>query len=327
MWECTLRCNLSCRHCGSECRHDARQPDMPLADFLRVVDGIRPHVDAHHTMIVLTGGEPLLRRDLEECGRELYRREFPWGVVTNGLAFTAERSRRLFDAGLRAVTVSLDGLEATHNAMRGHPNSFRNACRAISLLAGNKADVAFDVVTCVSARTFAELPQIKQLLLDLGVKQWRLFTIFPIGRAAADPELQLPPDKFRAVFDFIKDTRREGKILASYGCEGFLGSYESEVRGGFFFCRAGVNIGSILADGSISACPDLRERFIQGNIYQDDFMTVWNTRYQPFRDRRWARVGECAECKRWRYCKGNGMHLRNEEGKLLFCHLHRLGEK
>jgi radical SAM protein with 4Fe4S-binding SPASM domain len=164
---------------------------------------------------------------------------------------------------------------------------------------------------------------VKQLLIDMGVKQWRIFTIFPIGRAAQDKELQLPPAQFRQLFDFIKDTRKEGLIHASYGCEGFLGDYEGEVRDNFFFCRAGINIGSVLADGSISACPNLRANFIQGNIYKDDFMTVWNTRYEPFRDRSWTRTGECAACKFFRYCEGNGMHLHDENGGLLLCHMQR----
>lgn len=324
MWECTLRCNLGCKHCGSDCRKSMTQKDMPLADFLQVIDGITPHVNTHKTMIVITGGEPLMRTDLEECGRELYRREYPWGIVSNGLAMTPERIDSLIAAGLRSVTISLDGLEEAHNIMRGHPQSFRNAFNAIKILAKMTDDIVFDVVTCVSARTFDQLPALKEMLIEAGVKQWRIFTIFPIGRAARHEDLQLQPKEFKALFDFIRQTRREGRIDLRYGCEGFLGNYEGEVRDNFFFCRAGVNIGSVLVDGSISACPNLRSNFIQGNIYKDNFMEVWNKRYQPFRDREWTKQGECADCKHFNYCQGNGMHLRDEEGKLLFCHLKRL---
>ena len=132
--------------------------------------------------------------------------------------------------------------------------------------------------------------------------------------------------QFKQLFDFIRDTRKEGRIRADYGCEGFLGNYETEVRDNFFFCRAGVTVGSVLADGSISACPNLRSNFIQGNIYKDDFMDVWNNRYRAFRDRSWAKQGECAACNYFKYCKGNGMHLHDENGNLLFCHLKRLKE-
>lgn len=329
MWECTLRCNLGCRHCGSDCRKSATQPDMPLADFLRVIDSVTPHVDPHKTMIVITGGEPLLRADLEQCGLELYRRGYPWGMVTNGLAMTGLRLKLLLAAGLRSVTVSLDGFEKTHNALRGNPESFAKAFRAVQLLAERSEELVFDVVTCVSPANFTELAAFKRMLIETGVKRWRIFTIFPIGRAAENEDLQLPPGDFKRLFDFIRQTRQEGHMQVSYGCEGFLGNYETDVRDGFFFCRAGIQVGSVLVDGSISACPNLRARFIQGNIYRDDFMEVWNTRYEPFRDRRWMKTGECAGCKHFRYCQGNGMHLRGEDGELLFCHLKRLqqGEK
>lgn len=324
MWECTLRCNLACLHCGSDCRKDMTQKDMPLADFLRVIDSITPHVDTHRTMIVITGGEPLVRPDLEQCGRELYKREYPWGIVSNGLALTEKRYRSLVEAGIGAITISLDGLENDHNKMRGNSNSFKNAINAIKLLVNNEDGVIYDVVTCVSQHTINQLSQIKEYLINIGVQNWRIATIFPIGRAETNSDLQLKPSQFRDLFEFIKETRLEGKINLNYGCEGFLGNYESEVRDNFFFCRAGVNVGSILVDGSISACPDLRAKFIQGNIYKDDFMTVWNNGYKPYRDRSWTKADECGDCKYFRYCEGNGMHLHDENGKLMFCHLKRI---
>ena len=90
-WECTLRCNLSCRHCGSDCRVQSTLKDMPLADFCRVLDRVKEVYDSHKVMINVTGGEPLMRPDLERCGRAFYEREFPWGMVTNGLALTERR--------------------------------------------------------------------------------------------------------------------------------------------------------------------------------------------------------------------------------------------
>ena len=325
-WECTLRCNISCAHCGSDCRQISQTPDMPLADFLKTIDSITPHVDPNNTMIVLTGGEPLMRKDLEQCGHALYDRGFPWGMVSNGLLLDKKRFVRLEQAGLRAITVSLDGFEESHNRMRGHPESYKNALNAIRMIAQSNFDLEFDVVTCVNQWNLNELPALKELLIEVGVKAWRVFTICPIGRAAENKNLQLDPVQFKQVFDFIAETRKEARIKTSYGCKGFLGNYETEVRDGFFFCRAGVTVGSILVDGSISACPNLRSHFVQGNIYCDDFMDVWNNRYQVFRDRSWAKQGICAPCKYFKYCKGSGMHLRDENGGLLYCHFNWLKE-
>ena len=138
------------------------------------------------------------------------------------------------------------------------------------------------------------------------------------------PELQLSSSQFKKVLDFIRQTRQEGRIHVNFACEGFLGPYEAEVRDQFYRCHAGISVGSIRINGAISGCPSIRANYDQGNIYQDDFMEVWNNRFEKFRNREWARQGECADCNLFRYCEGNGMHLHDESGKLMTCHYHRL---
>ena len=324
-WECTLRCNLSCRHCGSDCKATAGCKDMPLEDFARVLDSVAAAQDPHLVMINVTGGEPLMRQDLEKCGLMMYNKGFPWGMVTNGLALTPERYKRLLQSGLRSMTISLDGIGEDHDWMRGRKGSYDRAIAAIRMVAASK-EIVFDVVTCANSRNFSHLGEIKDLLVSCGVERWRIFTVFPVGRGASDPELQLSNEQFRGLMEFIKATRKEGKIKASYGCEGFLGPYEGEVRDHFYFCNAGIGVGGVLCDGSISACTSIRADYKQGNIYTDDFMQVWNTRFQQYRDRSWMHKDECAECKYWNFCRGNGMHLRDENGKLILCHLKRIQE-
>jgi radical SAM enzyme (rSAM/lipoprotein system) len=326
-WECTLRCNVACLHCGSDCHSDSSVRDMPYQDFLKVTEQVAKAYNPNKVMIVITGGEPLMRKDLEECGAELYKQGFPWGFVTNGYALTPERFSRLMNAGLRSVTVSLDGFAEHHNWLRGSPKSFAKAVDAIQLIV-KEPGLVYDVVTCVNQRNFGELAALREFLIGIGVRKWRLFTICPIGRAKDMEELHISNGQFREMLDFISETRRERKISAAYGCEGFLGDYETEVRDGFFFCRAGVNIASVLADGSICACPNIdRDSFTQGNIYQDDFMEVWNNRFGKMRNRDWAKTGKCASCTEFKWCKGNGIHLRNVPGNdVLRCHLEMIRE-
>lgn len=324
-WECTLRCNLHCRHCGSDCKKSSGFADMPKEDFLRVLDNVAAHTDPHSVFVIISGGEPLMRDDLEECGRAIYEKGFPWGMVTNGLYMTPKRFRALRNAGMHTATVSLDGLEEEHNRMRGNPKSFARAVDAIRTMAA-EPDFVFDVVTCVNRSNYSQLDEVKELLISLGVRAWRIFTVFPVGRAVQHEDLQLTDEEFRGVMEFIKRTRSEGRIKASYGCEGFLGNYEGDVRDHFYTCSAGVSVASVLIDGSISACTSIRSDYKQGNIYSDDFWEVWANRFAPYRDREWMRKGDCGECKFFRYCRGNGMHLRDENGDLLFCHLKRLCE-
>jgi radical SAM enzyme (rSAM/lipoprotein system) len=323
-WECTLRCNLACRHCGSDCTSSTDTPDMPLEDFLGALNSVSTIADPKNTIIVLTGGEPLMREDLEECGRAFYERGYPWGMVTNGLAMTGPRFNKLLAAGLRSITVSLDGMEESHRWMRGKKDSFQNAIETIRMVAATP-ELAGDVVTCVNGKNFKELGQIRDLLISLGMKSWRLFTIFPKGRAQDDPEMDVTNRQFNELMEFIVKTKSDGKIKAGFSCEGFLGGYEHEARDSFFFCRAGINIGSVLVDGSISACPSLRGDYIQGNIYRDDFAKIWNERFGIMRNRKWTRVGTCAECGVFDWCNGNGLHLRDEKtGQLSRCHYNML---
>lgn len=325
MWECTLRCNLKCRHCGSDCHTDALKADMPLKDFLKVLEGIKANTNPNKVFIVITGGEPLMRTDLEQCGRAIYEMGFPWGMVTNGMAMTHKRFRSLLAAGMHTATVSLDGIGEEHNNMRGHARSFDNAVEAIRLM-GQQPGFIFDVVTCVNRRNIKQLDEIKELLISLGVKQWRLFTIFPVGRAAADEMLQLTREEYRLLLDYIKQNRQqEERISLSYACEGFLGNYEGEVRKTFYTCNAGINVASVLVDGSISACTSIRSNYHQGNIYKDDFWDVWCNKFEPYRNREWMRKGVCADCDMFRYCEGNGMHLRDDDGNLIMCNLDKIG--
>lgn len=316
-WECTLRCNLNCRHCGSDCRKDDMPKDMPFADFAKVLDEIAAEKDPSRILIVTTGGEPLVREDIVDCGREITRRGFLWGMVSNGLLLDAGILKRLVGAGLKTIAVSLDGFEEDHNWMRGSSRSFRKAVGAIQALA--QSSIVWDVITCVNVRNFPSLPQFKEFLWTIGVRQWRLFTVFPMGRAKHDAELQLSPQQFRELLNFIKSERDKGGMRVSYSCEGYLGKYEMQVRDHPFFCGAGINTASVRYDGAISGCLSIRSRFDQGNIYCDSFMDVWNNRFLSFRSREWMQRDECVACVAWSLCRGGSMHLREEDGRMKGC--------
>lgn len=291
-WECTLRCNVSCRHCGSDCRQSSGVDELSGEQFLSIVDCITPHVDTHKVLIIFTGGEALVRPDIEDIGLQLYRREYPWGIVTNGMLLDENRLETLLQAGMHTLTISLDGFEKEHNYLRRHPLSFARVMGAIDALAHIPHELKWDIVTCVNPTNIDYLPQFRDFLIEKGVPAWRLFSIFPVGRAAGDMGLQLSDQQYVRLMEFIADTQAGGKITASYGCEGYLGEYETKVRENFYTCHAGVSVASVLCDGTISACPSIRSNYYQGNALQDDFMTVWNERFAPYRDRSWARKGK-----------------------------------
>jgi radical SAM enzyme (rSAM/lipoprotein system) len=291
---------------------------MPLNEFLVALDSINPK--SRGITVVMTGGEPLLRTDIELCGREIRKHGARWGMVTNGFFYDLQKHISLLNAGMGALTISLDGLEKNHNWLRNSANSFSRVDAAIDL-AVSSSRLNFDVVTCVNSRNINELPGIYDYLIRKQVKAWRLFGITPTGRAKNNQELLLTDDKFLELMEFIEIKRLEKKVDIKFSCEGYLGPYELKVRDSFFFCRAGINIASILIDGSISACPNIDRSFSQGNIYNDNFSEIWENKYQIFRDRAWTKTGKCEKCKEFKYCGGNGFHNRiYNEPEVLVCH-------
>ena len=106
-WECTLRCNLHCAHCGSDCRVESGVDELSVADFIQIIDGLTPHVDPNKLLVIFTGGEALVRQDIEEAGLALYRRGYPWGIVTNGMLLDAQRLDSLRRAGLHLSLIHI----------------------------------------------------------------------------------------------------------------------------------------------------------------------------------------------------------------------------
>lgn len=261
-----------------------------------------------------------MRSDITEAGRQLRKRGFRWGMVSNGLLYTPEIHNSLLNAGMGSLTFSVDGLEANHNWMRNSRLSFSAVASAIDLVVRSPR-INFDIVTCVNSKNINELPELYKFLVSKGVKAWRLFTITPIGRSQQYPELFLNQKQMVSLMNFIVEHRNRKEIDVKFSCEGYTGKYEDKVREGFYFCRAGINIGSVLVDGSISACPNISRDFVQGNIYRDNFADVWAGAFEPFRNRNWTRKGKCAVCPEYNLCLGNGMHWwHSEKDEVLLCH-------
>lgn len=308
-WEATLRCNMNCVHCGSDCTRDDSIVDMPVSDFLRVARGIAETCDPSEITVAVTGGEPLLRKDLEEAGDALTGMGYTWGLVTNGWAMTPRRLYTLLKAGLRIITVSLDGPQEFHDRFRRK----KGACsRAMNLIktCGAISSLHTDVVTCVTPQNFRLLPKLRDTVNNLGIQSWRLTPVFPRGRGTS---CSLQGEGVTLLLNLVERWRSEGDQHISVSCEGFLGPWERKVRDSLFYCHAGISIGSVMVNGAIGACPSLRHDFDQGNIYIDDFMDVWERRFGLLRDRMWTKRGICVDCTSHRWCMGGGMHLWSPE--------------
>ncbi len=311
--EITQKCNLNCLHCGSDCGKTPHLDELTTKEWLAFIDYLgERHPKRENLFLVFTGGEPFCHSSLMTLFERANSHGFAYGMVTNGFLLNENNLAQAVERNITSITVSLDGLKASHDWLRGTEGSFDRAVTGIGLAA--RAPIRFmDVVTCVNPRNLKELPKILTLLQSCGVKRWRLFNIFPKGRAKTNPELILSHAQIREMFQWIRETRQSlgrGNFHLDFSCEGFLPpNLDAEVRDEPYFCRAGICIGSVLCDGAISACPNITRDLVQGNIRENDFYTVWEKEYQSFRDRSWMKKGRCLECDLWQRCQGNSLHL------------------
>ena len=181
-FEISRRCNLSCRHCGSDCKAEVNYPELTLESWKKIIDSIsRQFTPA--PAIVITGGEPFERDDLPEIAAHLHLRGLRWGMVSNGFMQDFSLWDTMLAQGLESVTICLDGSPETHRYLRVHPESYSRAVRTLPYLS-ESALPRLDVVSCVHPQALSTLDDTAQRLLELKVPSWRLFRIFPSRRAA-----------------------------------------------------------------------------------------------------------------------------------------------
>ena len=317
-WEATRRCNLACRHCGSDCSKSSDVPELSGAQVLRTMEQTAEAFNPGKIMVVVTGGEPLVRSDLASVLREIRRLGFRLGMVTNGYALDSRVAGELAAAGLDSVVVSLDGPPEHHGWLRRNPGSFDRAVGALGHLLDAGVPLV-EAITCVHNRNIDSLDETFELLRSRGVSWWRLFNIFPRGRATDDPVLLLTTENYRRFVGKVADLRRQGSSLGMHvnlSEEGYLGHWrDPHLRDTPYFCRAGICIAGILCDGTAAACPNLPPEVGQGNVVETPFPEIWRTGYGEFRDRSWMKTGECAECGQWDLCQGNSLHVYDFEKK------------
>ncbi|MCD6497318.1 MAG: radical SAM protein [Deltaproteobacteria bacterium] len=322
-WEATRQCNLNCRHCGSDCSKDSH-PGLPAQVVTQTLERIASVYSAQDIVLVVTGGEPLVRPDLFDVLKIAARLGFRLGMVTNGISVSKPMAKRLAEAHVDNIVVSLDGPKETHDWLRNRDGAFERACRGIENLL--EAGVPFvEAITCATPKSLEQLDETYRIVKDLGAHAWRIFNIFPAGRAKNDPELLLTDAQLARLIENVARLRAIGQaegFPVNLSEEGFLGwDWESRVRDSPYFCRAGINIAGLMADGAIAACPNLPTWMNQGNVLHDDFIDVWEQGYRLFRNRSWTKQGACATCSKWNVCRGNSLHLwRTPDGGPSWCH-------
>lgn len=308
--ELTLRCNERCIHCGSRCGETAEAPELSPEQYKKILDDIKRDFDISKIKLDITGGEPLLRKDFFEIMDYANKLGYIWGMTSNGTLITDDVADRLHKCGMRTISVSIDGTEATHDRLRGRKGAYTSAMNGIDALIRSDKFEHVQITTVINHQNIKELPAMFEIMKSIDITSWRIVNIEPMGRAKDHPELVLTNDEYRYLLDFIKEKRMLGYPL-TYGCSHFLGlEYERIVRDWYFLCNAGFYTASITSTGNIVACLDIEQRpeLIQGNILKDNFKDVWQNRFKIFRTDLSNHNEKCMQCSECEFCHGGAYH-------------------
>lgn len=323
-FELTRKCNLLCAHCGSRCPGYEPGEELTAADFKRVVDCVSQVYPPSQLMFCITGGEPLLRNDWFEICSYISEKRYSWGMTTNGTLIDKTCVQDLARAGMKTVAVSLDGLKDKHERLRGVSGAFEQAVSGIRHLKESSFFKNVQVVTVVNRLNIAELPALFDLVNSLGVDSWKLTAIEPMGDAVLRRDLFLTEEDYFTLFEFIRQCRNHAPLAVTYGCSHLLPEqYDDTVRSQSFLCGAGTMIASIACNGDILPCLDIdcRELVKQGNIRKNDFVDVWENRFEQFRVNKADSSKFCRECPKKQICQGDSWHswdFQNNRPRICF---------
>jgi radical SAM protein with 4Fe4S-binding SPASM domain len=271
-WELTLACNLRCRHCGSSAALP-RPNELTLEESLAICEQF-PALLVQE--VDFTGGEPLLRPDWWRIATRLGELGISTKILTNGLTLGLDTIAQMKDAGIAGVGVSIDGLETTHDHIRGRAGLFQRLVAGIERVLD--AGLPVSVITTVNALNVAELPALFALLRSLGVNAWQVQPIFPLGRGETSSELQLSEQAYMQLGAFVKEwspraaqTSLEMLPGDSFGYFTELDTREPPWRG----CSAGLTACGITSDGRIKGCLSMPDELAEGDLRQSDLWDIW----------------------------------------------------
>ncbi|MCW5314573.1 nif11-class peptide radical SAM maturase 3 [Nostoc sp. KVJ3] len=278
VWEITLKCNLACQHCGSRAGH-TRANELSTAEAL---DLVKQMAEVGITEVTIIGGEAFLRPDWLEIAQAITKAGMLCGMTTGGYGITLDTAHRMKEAGIGVVSVSVDGLEATHDRLRGKQGSWQWAFKTMSNL--KEAGIPFGCNTQINRLSAPEFPQIYEHIRDAGVFAWQIQLTVPMGNAADNGDILLQPYELLDIYPMIarvaERAKEEGVQVQPGNNIGYYGPYERLLRGGDAWsfwqgCSAGLSALGIEADGAIKGCPSLpTTAYTGGNIRDHSLRTI-----------------------------------------------------
>ncbi|MEX1369104.1 MAG: radical SAM protein [Nannocystaceae bacterium] len=281
VWELTLACDQRCSACGPRAGK-ARSDELSTAEALDVVEQLAQMGVGEVTLI---GGEAYLRDDVLFVIRRIRERGMKATMTTGGLTLTRARAEALVEAGIELVSVSIDGLEATHDALRGTKGGWRRAIEALRHVKACGARIAAN--TQINRQTMGELVALGRVLADEGIEAWQMFLTIAHGNAADHPQMLLQPYMLVEVYEELE---RVLDLCDARGVRfwpgnnlGYFGPLEGRLRRNqnadahYQGCQAGRTGLGIESDGRLKSCPSLGgPANTGGNLRQRSLVQMWD---------------------------------------------------
>jgi len=309
-WELTDACNLACVHCRGASIPEPSPGELTTKEALDFVDQLLEYMP----IVILSGGEPLLRRDVFEIAGYASRKGLRVVLATNGTLVTPGVARKIKEAGVKRVSVSIDGATAeTHDSFRGEPGAFQQAMRGIENL--KREGVELQINTTITNRNIREIPEIYDLAVKIGARALHIFLLVPTGRGRVEDEI--PPEEYERVLHWFYDRQKEAELELKATCaphyfrivrqrareEGVKIKPKTGLEAMTKGCLGGSGFCFVSSTGDVFPCGYLP--VLAGNIRKTPFREIWENS-EVFRNLRdlGKLSGKCGYCEYRAVCSG-----------------------
>ncbi|MGM0453675.1 MAG: heme b synthase [Thermodesulfobacteriota bacterium] len=313
-WETTRNCNLNCVHCRAAATCGPYTEELDTAASYALLEQI---AEVGRPIVILTGGEPLLRKDIFDIAAYGTQLGLRMVMAPNGTLVTESMAKKMADSGIQRISISLDGANAeSHDSFRGVPGAFEGALRGIE--AARNAGIEFQVNTTITQHNADQIPKILKLAEDLGAAALHIFLLVPTGRGKYIIEQAISAQEYEETLNWFYDQKQQTPLQLKATCaphyyrilrqraraEGKSVTYDSHgldavTRG----CLGGTGFCFISHRGVVQPCGFLDLNC--GDVTRTSFADIWENSevFQSLRNYDNLK-GKCGRCEYKRVCGG-----------------------
>jgi radical SAM protein with 4Fe4S-binding SPASM domain len=300
-WNVTRKCNLKCSHCCINAAKNELQDELTTEEAKCLIDQISK---VSRPLLILSGGEPLLRQEILEIIKYGTNKGFRMGLGSNGSLLDDAVAKNLKNAGIKTVSISLDSnIPKKHDDFRGVEGSWQKAIQAIKALKQN--GVLVQVNTTVTQQNHSEIDEIMSLAEQLGVEDFHLFFLVPTGRGTKLADISPAMYEGMIKSTFAKTGKHRLNVRPSCAPQFMRIAKDMglDMRQWIRGCLAGLYYCRVYPNGDITPCPYLPIKL--GNIREKTFSEVWfnSDVFKNLRDFNTLK-GKCGGCEHRSLCGG-----------------------